>query len=69
MINTTKFPPELLHHDNLSELSSHSQLTGDRRHLRDFIDADYFRWGVISTLCLGRTSSTNANIFLIWGQS
>ena len=33
------------------------------RHVCDFIDADFFRWGGIATLFLKLTPSTNANIF------
>ena len=39
------------------------KLAADRRCVRDFINADFFRWGGISTLFLGWTPSTNANIF------
>ena len=38
------------------------KLLGDRRRVRDFIDAEK-RWGGISTLFLEWTPSTNANIF------
>ena len=39
------------------------KLPDDCRHVRDFIDADFFRWGGIYTLFLKRAPSTNANIF------
>ena len=39
MINTTKFPSELSHHDSFLELSS---LPVDFRHGRDIINADFF---------------------------
>ena len=39
------------------------KLLDDRRHVHDFIDADYFCWGGISTLFLEWTPSTDTNIF------
>ena len=48
MINTTKFPLELSHHDNFIELSSHRKhrkLTDDRKHVGDFIYGDFFSLG------------------------
>ena len=53
-----------LHHDNFSELSSHSQqkTRDDRKHVRNFIDADFCHWGGTSTLFLNCTPSTNADI-------
>ena len=39
------------------------KLPDDRRHVSDFLDADSFRWGSISTLFLEWTPSTNTNIF------
>ena len=41
-----------------------SKLADDRRHVRDFIEADIFHWGGIATLFFKWTPSTNANIFL-----
>ena len=38
------------------------KLADDRRHIHDFIDADFSRWGGVSTLLLEWTPSTNANI-------
>ena len=62
MINTTKFPSELSHHDQFFELS-HRKLADDRRYDCDFIDAEFSSWGGISTLFLKWTRSTNAIIF------
>ena len=39
------------------------KLTDDRRHVRDFMDADFCRSGGTSTLFLEWTPSRNANIF------
>ena len=39
------------------------RLADDRRHVHDFIDADFFRWQGILTLFLGWNPSTNAKIF------
>ena len=39
------------------------KLLDDCRHVRDFIDVDFFLSGGISTLCLEWTASTNAKIF------
>ena len=38
-------------------------LTNDCRHVRGFIDADFFCWEGISILFLEWAPSTNANIF------
>ena len=38
-------------------------LADDRRHGRNFLDADFFCWGGISNLFLEWTPSTNANTF------
>ena len=38
------------------------KLADDRRHVCDFKDADFFRWGCISTLFLECTPSTNIKI-------
>mgnify|MGYP001795374527 CR=1 FL=1 len=39
------------------------KLADDRRHVHDFIDADFFSWAGISTLYLEWTPSTSANNF------
>ena len=60
MINTTKFPLELSHHDSFR--SCHLKLADDS-HICNFMDADFFHWGGISTLFLEWNPSKNANIF------
>ena len=39
------------------------KLIDDRRHVHNFIDADSFHWGGISTLLFKWTLSTNTDIF------
>ena len=48
-------------------LIANRNLPNDRRHGRDFIDADLFHWGDISTVFLKWTPSTNTNIFSRYG--
>ena len=43
------------------------KLPDDHRHVRDFIDADFFSWGSNYTLFLEWLPSTNTNM-LIWGK-
>ena len=47
MINTTKFPSELSHHDNFwsCHLSVNRKLPNDRMDVCDFIDADFCLFG------------------------
>ena len=53
MINIAKFPSELSHHDNFRSchliVIRNPPPPYDRRHVRDFIDADFVCWGGIST--------------------
>ena len=55
------FTSEFSHHDNFLELSYH--YSNDRRRVRDFMDADVFRWRPTFTPFFKWTPSTNADIF------
>ena len=39
------------------------KLADDRRHVGDFIDAEFLSWGSVYILFLKWTPSTNANMF------